>query len=329
MNSSVSVGIPTFNRAGLLRQAIQSILQQTFQDFEIIVSDDCSTDDTEVVVASYHDPRIRYQRTATNLQPPRNWNACVRLAQSEFFALLPDDDVYCPQFLETMIAALRDHPDVAFVQCGYSSVDEQLRPLATIQAHSASLMLRGEQALLWHLEHLSCIPASVVFRRAAMLQMGLWREDYWDDWAFILRTAYRFGFVFVPQVLSANRIHGQNLNQVLYREKRDAILDLINQQADVFGTALPVSPALLALRDKLNRQLSHHCVLLALGALRRRDWRTARVHFTRARQLNALAGVDPGFIRLWLTMCVDIRRTREQYKAAQSNAPILQFETLP
>ncbi len=327
MPPRVTVGIPTFNRAGLLRQAIQSVLCQTFQDFEIVVSDDCSIDDTEAVVASFHDPRIRYHRTTTNLRPPRNWNECVRFAQGEFFALLPDDDVYCPQFLETMLAALGDHSDVAFAQCGYSSVDEQLRPLATIQAHSSFLILHGEPALLWHLEHLSCIPASVLFRRPLMLQIGLWREDYWDDWAFIVRMAYRYGFVFVPQTLSANRVHSQNLNRVLYREKRDAILDLINQYADVFGTALPATPALLAARDKLNRQLSYHCVMLTLSAWRRRDWHAARLHFRRARQLDALAGIDPRFVPLWLTIRAETRRMRERLAAARLKEPLLRFET--
>lgn len=326
MNPSVSIGIPTFNRAGLLRQAIQSILQQTFQDFEIIVSDDCSTDDTASVVADVHDSRIRYQRTAKNLRPPRNWNACARLARGDLFALLPDDDVYCPDFLRTMVSALERDPAIGFAQCGYYSADENLRPIQTVLASPTPISLTGESALLWQCDHLSCIPASVLFRRSLAAQLGWWREDYWDDWAFILRVAFRHGFTFVPQALAVNRVHSRNLNRVLYGESRDPILDLINQQADVFGAALPTTPRLIALRAKFNRQLSCHCILLALGALRRRDWVGARFHWTRARQLNALAGMDLGWVGLWRELRVQARQAAEQRQAAQTRAPVVCFE---
>lgn len=326
MNPSVSIGIPTFNRAGLLRQAIQSILHQTFQNFEIIVGDDCSTDDTETVVAGFHDPRIHYHRNATNLRPPRNWNECVRRAQGEFFALLPDDDVYCPDFLRTMVSALERDPAIGFAQCGYYSADENLRPMRTVLASPTPISLTGEPALLWQCDHLSCIPASVLFRRSLAAQLGWWREDYWDDWAFILRVAFRHGFTFVPQALAVNRVHARNLNRVLFGESRDPILDLINQQADVFGAALPATPRLIALRAKLNRQLSYHCVLLTLGALRRRDWMSVRFHWTRARQLNALAGLDLGWVRLWRELRAQARQAAEQRQAAQTRAPVVCFE---
>ena len=327
MHPVVSIGIPTYDRPASLQQAIQSLLQQTYQDFEIIVSDDCSPDNTAEVVKSIQDPRIRYHRTATNLRPPRNWNECVRLAQGEFFALLPDDDVYCPEFLAEMVKTLHAHP-VGFAQCGFYSVDEALRPLDTVLAHSSELTLRGEAALVWQTEKLSCAPVAIMFRRAAMLQMGLWREDYWDDWAFIVRVAYRHGFTFVPKLLAANRVHRQSLNRLLYWERRDAILDLINQQADVFGEALPATPALVAWRTRLDRQLSQHCILLALSALRGGKWTKARFHFSRAHQLYALAGLDPGFVKLWLNLRAEARRQREKRKAARQKEPIVTLETI-
>jgi len=322
----VSVGIPTYNRSALLLQAIQSVLQQTYRDFEIIVSDDCSSDNTAEVVAEIRDARIMYHRTATNLRPPRNWNECVRLARGEFFALLPDDDVYCPEFLAELVRTLQAQPDVGFAQCGFYSVDTQLRCLRPVLAHDTSFVLNREQALIWHIEHLTCIPATLLFRRSAMLEMGLWREDYWDDWAFILRLAYRRGFVFVPKLLACNRVHAQNLNLRLQDEGRDAILDLINQQADVFGEALPATPALVALRARLDRQLSQHCVLLAFGALRRRDWASAQFHWTRAQQLNVLAGLDLGWVGLWRELRAQVRQAMEQRQAAQTRAPVIRFE---
>jgi glycosyltransferase involved in cell wall biosynthesis len=329
MNPVITVGIPTYNRSALLQQSINSVLQQTYQDFEIIVSDDCSPDNTAEVVHGFHDPRIKYHRTLTNLRPPRNWNECVRLAQGEFFALLPDDDVYCPEFLAAMVEALRSQPDTGFAQCGYYSVDDCLRPIYSVLTVPVPFTLKGEAALIWQIERLGCIPAALVFRRAAMQQAGLWREEYWDDWAFIIRVAYCHGFTFVPKALTCNRVHTQNLNRQLLDGGRDAILDSLNQQADVFGQALPATPRLEALRAKLNRQLSQHCVLLTLSALRRRNLTEARFHFARARQLYALAGFDLGFIKLRLNLWAETQQRLRQQQAAQSRAPVIQLDDRP
>ena len=325
MSPLVSIGIPTYNRSRLLRQAITSVLRQSVQDFEIIVSDDCSTDDTAEVVERFGDARLRYHRTATNLRPPRNWNECARLAHGAFFALLPDDDVWCPEFLAEMVTTFQAHPDVGFVQCAYRSVDEQLREIRTVQASVTELVLRGESALIWHMQHLACVPVAVLFRRAAMVELGLWREDYWDDWAFIVRMAYRYGSVFIPPPLACSRVHGENLSRRLFTERRDAILDLYNQQTDVFAQALPATPALIALRAKLIRELSHHCVLLTLGALRRRQWAQARFHWTRARQFHAWAGFDPGFIALRLTLRGETQRLRQLQHDAQRKTPLFDW----
>jgi len=326
MLPTVTIGIPTYNRSGMLWQAIQSILQQSYQDFEIVVSDDCSPDDTAQVVASFNDKRIKYHRTTTNLRPPRNWNECVRLAQGEFFALLPDDDVYCPDFLAEMVKKLQSQPNIGFVQCAFYGIDEQLRPYRTVQMSSSELILHGEAALIWQIKNLSCIPASVLFRRSIMLTMGLWREDYWDDWAFIIRVAYRYGFIFLPKILTCNRVHGQNLNLRLFGEGRDAILDLINQQANIFGEALPATPALEKLKAELSRELSHHCVLLALSALRHGQWSQAKFHFSRARHLYALAGFDPSFIKLRWQLYQETKHHSQQQQLIQAQTePILKL----
>ena len=329
MHPVISIGIPTYNRPIFLTQAINSVLLQTFQDFEIIVSDDCSTDNTSDVVHGIDDPRIRYHRTLTNLRPPRNWNECVRLAQGEFFALLPDDDAYCPNFLAEMVNALRAQSDAAFAQCAYHSVDAQLRCLTDVQSAHTLFALRGDDALQWQMENLTCVPVALLFRRSAMNALGLWREDYWDDWAFIIRLAYRFGFTFVPQLLAVNRVHQQNLNRLLSHEGMDVIQQHINQQTDVFSIALPTPPALEVLGARLNRELSRHSMLLALGALSQGRWFKARLHFARAYRLYALAWFDPGVATLWWRIRRSMHRQREWQRAAQLKQPLLQLDINP
>ena len=121
---AVSVIIPTYNRSWGLRRAVGSVLAQTFLDFELIITDDASVDDTPEVVRSFADPRVRYYRQSHNVGVSRNWGTGVELAHGEFVALLMDDDRYEPKFLARRVAALRAHPGSSFAfSSGYRVVD--------------------------------------------------------------------------------------------------------------------------------------------------------------------------------------------------------------
>src|SRR6185436_1837830 len=88
----VSVGVPTYRGAAFVGQAIESVLNQTFRDFELIIVDDASLDETASIIGRYHDPRIRFFRNPHNLGPEGNWNRCLDEATGRYFKLLPQDD---------------------------------------------------------------------------------------------------------------------------------------------------------------------------------------------------------------------------------------------
>src|SRR5262245_10912550 len=121
----VSVVVTTYRRAGKLAATLDTILAQDFRDFELIVSDDCSPDDTEAVGRSYErrDPRVRYLRNATNLRMPGNLNAAIAAARGELIANLHDDDLYRPDLLSRWVAALDRYPTAGFVFNAYHEVD--------------------------------------------------------------------------------------------------------------------------------------------------------------------------------------------------------------
>ena len=109
----VTIGISTYNRAGgYLRDALQSAVHQTYPALEIVVSDNCSTDDTEAVVRSFADPRIRYIRQAVNIGANNNFNFCIRQARGVYFLLLHDDDLIDEDLVETCVDALRGDTSV-------------------------------------------------------------------------------------------------------------------------------------------------------------------------------------------------------------------------
>ena len=93
----VSIGIPTYNRAdGFLKQALQSAVNQTYGNIEIIVSDNCSTDHTEDLVNEFSDSRIKYIKHNNNIGANNNFNFCVNSAKGDYFLLLHDDDLIDP-----------------------------------------------------------------------------------------------------------------------------------------------------------------------------------------------------------------------------------------
>jgi glycosyltransferase involved in cell wall biosynthesis len=324
----VTVVIPTFDRPEFLRQAIRSVLEQSYGDFELLVSDDGTNPETPEVVQAAADPRIEYRRTAGTLGIPRHFNECVRLARSEFFALLPDDDVYTPAYLARMVEALESHSEVAFAQTGFYAVDHELRCIEEMLGSRAGFSARSDDALIWQLQTLLCNPAAVVYRRSAMIEVGLWREDYhFDDWAFIVRLAYRYGFVFVPELLACVRSHDDNLSRHMMatRPGVDHVVRILNQQADVFGEAREVSDPLLVLRSQLSRECSHRLLIAALRCLASGDLATARQAVRLARALNPMAMFDPRVALFGIRNLRARRRQSALQRQAQSKTPLLQL----
>ena len=117
----VSVVLTTFNRSRLLSRSIDSVLAQTFTDFQLIVVDDCSTDDTQQVLAGIDDTRLSVIRHERNRGLSEARNSGVRAAAGTFVAFHDDDDEWLPQKLAVEVAALSGQPDPGHV-CLYSQV---------------------------------------------------------------------------------------------------------------------------------------------------------------------------------------------------------------
>ncbi len=137
--SLVSILIPTYNRAALLKEAIESARAQTHLDIEIIVLDDASPDDTAVVVAEFEfDERVRYVRHARNLGIVGNWRAGLQLARGEFFCFLHDDDTFEPQFVAALLEPMQREPELIAAFCDHWVMDAsgERSQAATEQASS-------------------------------------------------------------------------------------------------------------------------------------------------------------------------------------------------
>lgn len=179
---SITVVLVAYNRAATLGRTLDSLLVQTYQDFELIISDDCSTDDTEQVARRYEalDKRVRYRRNATNLSMPGNLNAAIEEARGQYIANLHDGDVYNPRLLEAWHTALERCKDAAFVFNAYRMLDR-----------------RGETAQLFVEPLPACVPGSVLLEKIFFRR---WRFDS-PVWGTVMarRSAYQAHGLFDPR----------------------------------------------------------------------------------------------------------------------------------
>lgn len=115
----VSVIIPTYNRAEYLKQAIQSVLEQTYIHFELLILDNCSTDHTSEIVAQFSDSRIQYIRHQCNIRTLANWSYGVYWAKGDYLCILGDDDWYAPTFISSRAKAFSTYENIVAVFSTY------------------------------------------------------------------------------------------------------------------------------------------------------------------------------------------------------------------
>lgn len=119
----VSVIIPTYNRPEYLKHAIASAVKQTYQNIEIIVSDNCSTTNTQAIIESFSDSRIRYWRQRENIGMFANQMHAFKMAQGKYLASLHDDDMWNEDFLAKLVPTLEEHPDLVLAFCDQYIID--------------------------------------------------------------------------------------------------------------------------------------------------------------------------------------------------------------
>jgi glycosyltransferase involved in cell wall biosynthesis len=199
---SVSVIVTTFNRAGLLREALDSVQMQTFSDWECLVVDDGSADETPEILASRAaaDPRIRALRIEHGGSPGRGRNAGIAASRGEFVAFLDDDDAWLPAKLDRQLSVLDGERDAGLVFSRVERFGDEQGPWPRILPERPGL-----RSLLAS-NFIAC--SSVVARRSALDRAGLFDESLpcaqdFDLWLRILRVAPIRG---QPEILARYRV---------------------------------------------------------------------------------------------------------------------------
>jgi glycosyltransferase involved in cell wall biosynthesis len=131
----LSIGLPVYNGERYLAETLDAILGQTYEDYELIISDNASTDGTADICHSYEsaDPRIRYVRQPQNIGAAPNHNFVVELARGELFKWVAADDLYARDLMARCVAALDEHPDVVLAHSWTAAIDSEGKVTQTLE----------------------------------------------------------------------------------------------------------------------------------------------------------------------------------------------------
>lgn len=220
----VSVLMPVYNTASFLREAMDSILSQTFEDFELIVLDDCSPDNAEGVLDAYDDPRIVRYRGEKNVGLSNVLNVGLDMARGKYIARMDSDDISLPNRLQVQMEYLERHPEIDLVSVGMQLFGAKEEVWIREQD--------PEKVKINALFHSPILHASSVWRKESFERHGLRfrqemvpAEDY-DLWTRALVKGLKL--VNLPEVLYKYRIHPSQVT--LQTDKTSAKSREVQQQ---------------------------------------------------------------------------------------------------
>ncbi len=204
----VSVVIPTHNRAELLRLAITSVLNQTFQDFEVIIVDDASSDNTHEVVSDFNDSRIKYIRHETNKGDSTARNSGIIASNGKYIGFLDDDDEWLPEKLTKQVDLLENSSSrVGGVYTGTSVVDKTSRKILAQNIPTKRGNLFKDMLMVNFIT-----TSTLLLKRECFNSIGLFDESvpYCSDYDLWIRISREFYFECIKEPLVRYSIHHGN-----------------------------------------------------------------------------------------------------------------------
>ncbi|HEX8978940.1 MAG TPA: glycosyltransferase family 2 protein [Parasulfuritortus sp.] len=222
----VSVCMPVYLCEKFIFESIQSVLNQCFPDFELIVIDNASPDDTYRIASEIKDSRLRVYRNDTNLGLEGNWNKVLSLAKGRYVKLLPGDDTIYPDCLQKQVEVLENESnrDVVLVYCARDIIDAHGRKVLRAK-FAGEGRIDGDQLVRKTLRYGTNIigePGAVLFRREVGNKVGpidstLGYVTDLDYWVRLLRLGAAYA---IPEALCTFRLSGENWSVRLGHERR-------------------------------------------------------------------------------------------------------------
>lgn len=221
-NPLVSILIPTYNRADYLGSAIDSALAQTYENIEIIVHDDASTDGTPALLAQYRDPRLRIIRTEDNHGMLGGWNYIVTEANGEYLKFLASDDLLEPSCVAELVASAQSHPTAALITCQRKFIDWRGEVVSKLGFANKDTIVNGKDHAHWILttlrENKIGEPTAVLYLTKLVKKAGEYDPTFsqFADFEYWIRLLEFGDLVYVHKPLCSFRTHeGSNTSSAI------------------------------------------------------------------------------------------------------------------
>jgi len=272
----VTVLMPVYNAQRFLREAINSILGQSFKPFEFLIIDDGSTDRSVEIVESFEDPRIRLVKNPHNMGITATLNKGIALASCELIARMDADDISHPQRLQKQFGYMKRNPRTGLLSSWARVVSEDHRFLRLERYES--------KFYFYNLTFECCIyHPTIMFRRSAAEQVGMYSLPYSEDYDFFWKMSRHFPIANLPEPLLDYRISSTSLNTVLKKNEYDTYSEqnVLRNLRYYLGEDLQMPAATLeCLRHNFRPLLSEYRLGDALDVLAMLDAVTKKIIHT-------------------------------------------------
>ncbi len=217
----VSIIMPSWNTAKWIGESIESVIKQTYQDWELIIVDDCSTDNTDEVVASYHDTRIKYFKNKVNSGAALTRNRALREAQGEWIAFLDSDDLWNPCKLEKMIKFMSTN-NYSFAYHNYEKIDEESQPLY-IAVTGPKIVTKRK---MYNYGYPGCLAFMYSAKAHGLIQIKDIKKN--NDYAILLKLCKNANCYLLEENLAKYRIRKKSISHDKLKKKLKSHYDLFH-----------------------------------------------------------------------------------------------------
>lgn len=255
----ISVIMPTYNRSYIIKNAIQSVLAQTISNWELIIIDDASTDDTEKIIKRYEDSRIVYVKNKKNMGANYSRNRGCMCAKGQFLAFLDSDNIWRKDKLEKQLKSLVDSgDDIAFTFCRVEVLDEKKEkyfvPDLYFDIHTLKDIIRKKSVIDTN---------AVMIKKTIFNEVGTFDNSMprLQDWEFFFRiiVVYQYKAIYIPEILDYNAIQPNSISTDIYKFQK-AIIRFLKKYNEYLKPDEIVYYFLCMINNAKNKQESSDCI---------------------------------------------------------------------
>ena len=236
----VTILMPVYNGEAYLREAIQSILDQTYRDFIFLILNDGSTDKTEEIILSFDDKRIQYVKNHENLKLVKTLNKGLSLVKTKYVARMDADDICLPERLERQLAYMEQNPDVGVVGTWCRSFGENRNNLNN-KDENHDQEINHEQICFKQLYQIQIVHPSCMMRMSVLKQLDVLFNEYYlhaEDYELFTRLSHVTKLANIPEYLHLYRKHDEAVSVLYKKQQKENSLMVIKREFSTLGVSI-------------------------------------------------------------------------------------------